>query len=210
MKQCLLRTIRCHHRVYIIGWQGFRSLKLSYFKIPDGISICFGIIYASRFNFLPSFVLLRIIDKGSILEMRIWSLLFIQSELRFCIHLIRGTNVLISQNESNVRRNPNSGKKKFIICVYNVDTHEWTPFYTSVFRWYGDVRPGLRPSDSPSVRLSVRPSGSPPASFPHFSSTCFDILSWNFAYDCFTVLQIKFECRKFASIFVGVMPLFGT
>ena len=25
---------------------------------------------------------------------------------------------------------------------------------------------------------------------------------------CFTVLQIKFECRLFASIFVGVMPLF--
>ena len=24
---------------------------------------------------------------------------------------------------------------------------------------------------------------------------------------CFTVLQIKFECRQFASIFVGVMPL---
>ena len=49
-------------------------------------------------------------------------------------------------------------------------------------------------------------------SFPHFSLTCFDILSSNFAYDCFTVtvLQIKFECRLFASIFVGVMPLFGT
>ena len=39
-------------------------------------------------------------------------------------------------------------------------------------------------------------------SFPHFSLTCFDILSWNFAYEfvllyyrlCFTVLQIKFEC----------------
>ena len=100
-------------------------------------------------------------------------------------------------------------------------------------------------------------------SFPHFSLTCFDILSWNFAYDflllyyrssssvvnlrqflwelcpswnleywkytvfctfsymlwntcielkfctclCFTVLQIKFHCRQFASIFVGVMPL---
>ena len=98
-------------------------------------------------------------------------------------------------------------------------------------------------------------------SFPHFSLTCFDILSWNFAYDfvllyyrpslsvvnlrqflwelcpfgtsntgntqlsvlfsymlwhielkfcihiCFTVLQIKFQCRQFASIFVGVMPL---
>ena len=123
-------------------------------------------------------------------------------------------------------------------------------FYTPVFRrdvlWYGDVRPGLRPglrpSDSPSVR-------SPSAHFPHFSPTCFDIFSWNFAHDfvlmyyrsswtvvtlrqflkelclfvnldkgnvqfsalfsymlwhielkfciwlCFTVLQIKFECR---------------
>ena len=49
-------------------------------------------------------------------------------------------------------------------------------------------------------------------SFPHFSLTCFYILSWNFAYDCtcFTVLQFKFECRQFASIFVGVMPIFRT
>ena len=101
-------------------------------------------------------------------------------------------------------------------------------------------------------------------SFPHFSLTCFDILSWNFAYDfvvlyyrsissvvnlrqflwelCpfwnleywkytvfrtfllhpltywaeishtyyfpFSVLQIKFEYRQFASILVGVMPFF--
>ena len=45
-------------------------------------------------------------------------------------------------------------------------------------------------------------------SFPHFSLTCFDMLSWTFAYDfVFTVLQIKFECRQFASSFVGVMPL---
>ena len=39
--------------------------------------------------------------------------------------------------------------------------------------------PGLlvgTPSDSPSVR-------SPSAHFPHFSPTCFDILSWNFAHD---------------------------
>ena len=113
----------------------------------------------------------------------------------------------------------------------------------------------------PSVRPSVRPSGSPSAHFPHFSPTCFDILSWNFAHDfvllyyrssssvvnlrqflkelclfvnleyrlcavfrtfllmlwhielkfcirlCFTVLQIKFECRQFTSILVGVIPL---
>ena len=45
-------------------------------------------------------------------------------------------------------------------------------------------------------------------SFPQFSLTCFDILSWNFCtWLCFTVLQIKFECRQFASIFVGVMSL---
>ena len=46
-------------------------------------------------------------------------------------------------------------------------------------------------------------------SFPQLSPTCFDILSRNFAYDFvfFFVLQIKFECRQFASIFVGMMPL---
>ena len=43
-------------------------------------------------------------------------------------------------------------------------------------------------------------------SFPHFSLICFDILSWNFAY-YFVLLQIKFECRQFVLIFVGVMPL---
>ena len=34
-----------------------------------------------------------------------------------------------------------------------------------------------------SIRSSNSPSGSPSASFPHFSPTCFDTLSWNFAYD---------------------------
>ena len=48
--------------------------------------------------------------------------------------------------------------------------------------YYGMVM-SVRPSGSPSVRLSVRPSGSPSASFPHFSPTCFDILSWSFTYD---------------------------
>ena len=44
--------------------------------------------------------------------------------------------------------------------------------------------------------------------FPQFFPTCFDILLWNFAYDfVFTVLQIKFKCCQFPSIFVGVMPL---
>ena len=50
-------------------------------------------------------------------------------------------------------------------------------FYTPVFRrdvlWYDDVRPSVRLS----VRPSVRPSESPSDHFPHFSHTCFDILS---------------------------------
>ena len=35
----------------------------------------------------------------------------------------------------------------------------------------------------PSVRPSDSSSGSPSARFPHFSPTCFNILSWNFAHD---------------------------
>ena len=59
--------------------------------------------------------------------------------------------------------------------------------------WWCPSVPGLCSSDSPSVR----PSGSPSVSFPHFSPTCFDILSWNRIWLCFTVLQIKFECCQF-------------
>ena len=79
-------------------------------------------------------------------------------------------------------------------------------FYTPVFRrdvlWYGDVRPGLRPGLRPSVRpVSVRP----------FSSL-FSYMLWHIelkfcTWLCFNVLQIKFECHYFASIFEGVMPL---
>ena len=87
-------------------------------------------------------------------------------------------------------------------------------FYTPVFRrdvlWYGDVRPGLRPtlrpvsvrpSVHPSVRVSVRPF-----------SALFSYMLWHIelklcTWLCFNVLQSKFECRHFASIFEGVMPL---
>ena len=57
--------------------------------------------------------------------------------------------------------------------------------------------------------MSVRPSGSPSVShsFPHFSPTCFDILSWNFACHFLLMNTIKFESRQCPSIFVGVMPL---
>ena len=79
-------------------------------------------------------------------------------------------------------------------------------FYTPVFRrdvlWYGDVRPGLRPS----VRLSVRPVSVRPF------SALFSYMLWHIelkfcTWLCFDVLQIKFDCRHFASVFEGVMPL---
>ena len=59
--------------------------------------------------------------------------------------------------------------------------------------WYGDVRP--------SVRVSVRPF-----------SALFSYMLWHIelkfcTWLCSNVLQIKFECRQFASSFVGVMPL---
>ena len=72
-------------------------------------------------------------------------------------------------------------------------------FYLPVFRrdvlWYGDVRS--------SIHQSIRPSGSPSVShsFPHFSPTCFDKLSWNFACH-FLYMNIQSS-----SSIVGVMPL---
>ena len=67
----------------------------------------------------------------------------------------------------------------FGLCSSNI------PRYFLVFirpssdgTYYGMVM-SVRPSDS----ASVRPSGSPSAHFPHFSPTCFDLLSWNFAHD---------------------------
>ena len=62
-----------------------------------------------------------------------------------------------------------------VICVQSYLDHTLN-FYTPVFRRdvlsYGDVRPSVRLSGSPSVRHS----------FPHFSPTCSEILSWNFVY----------------------------
>ena len=55
----------------------------------------------------------------------------------------------------------------------------------AVFHFYyaetGRIMVWWCPSGSPSVRPTLRPSGSPSTCFPHFSPTCFDILSWNFA-----------------------------
>ena len=73
----------------------------------------------------------------------------------------------------------------------------WHPSYTPVFRrdvlWYGDVRP----SGSPSVRHS----------FPHFSPTCFEILSWNCVYN-FILMHIRSSLNaiNFCQFFLELCP----
>ena len=75
--------------------------------------------------------------------------------------------------------------------------------------YYGmvmSVRVSLRVSVRPSVRLSVRPVSVRPF------SALFSYMLWHIelkicTWLCFDVLQIKFDCRHFASIFEGVMPL---
>ena len=75
--------------------------------------------------------------------------------------------------------------------------------------YYGmvmSVRVSLRVSIRPSVRLSVRPVSVRPF------SALFSYMLWHIelkfcTWLCFDVLQIKFDCRHFASIFEGVMPL---
>ena len=72
-----------------------------------------------------------------------------------------------------------------IRCIKDVNKYHLSLFIrpSSDGTYYGmvmsvrvPVRVSVRPSDSPSVR-------SPSAHFPHFSPTCFDILSWSFAHD---------------------------
>ena len=86
----------------------------------------------------------------------------------------------------------------------------YTPvFYTPVCRrdvlWYGDVRPSVRTSGSPSVRPSIRPS--------QFSAL-FSYMLWHIDLKfCvsryFYARKIKFECHQFPSLFAGVMLLFN-
>ena len=52
-------------------------------------SPCFGTFWVSFFNFLNYFVWLRITNEGSVPGMRIWSILFIISYLKWRIHLSR-------------------------------------------------------------------------------------------------------------------------
>ena len=50
-------------------------------------SASFGTFVTSLFNILNYFVWLRITDEGYVSEMRIWSVLLMKSDLKWCIHL---------------------------------------------------------------------------------------------------------------------------
>ena len=59
-----------------------------YNTIPFGFSLIWH-FWGINFQLLNYFVWLRITDEGSVPEMRIWSILLIKSEWKWCIHLSR-------------------------------------------------------------------------------------------------------------------------
>ena len=72
----------------------FPNLSLFYrttvFEYPSVLSrFSLGTFGTSLSNFWNYIVCLRITDEGSIPEMRIWSILLIESNLKWCIHLSR-------------------------------------------------------------------------------------------------------------------------
>ena len=91
------------------------------------------------------------------------------------------------------------------LCIHlRIEVHFFVIRSSSDGMYYGmvmSVRPSVCPSVRPSVRVSVRPF-----------SALFSYMLWHIelkfcTWLCFNVLQIKFECRQFASSFFGVMPL---
>ena len=50
-------------------------------------SASFGTFVTSLFNFLNYFVWLKITEESSVHEMRIWSILLMKSDLKWCMHL---------------------------------------------------------------------------------------------------------------------------
>ena len=82
-----------------------------------------------------------------------------------------------------------------------------------IFIWYKCLFIFIRPSSDGtyfgmvmSVRVSIRPSVTVFRTFFLHTLTYWDEILHIIMFYCTTVAQIKFECRRFASNFVGVMP----
>ena len=91
---------RAHVAKFYVRLQLIRSvLRASKFSVLKFIEIVILRMYymasllasasfvTSLFNFLNYFVWLRITDEGSVTERRIWSILLMKSDLKWCIHL---------------------------------------------------------------------------------------------------------------------------
>ena len=63
---------------------------------------CFGTFLALLFNVFNFFVWLRITDEGSVPEMRIWSILLIYSDLKWCIYLSRSLYLNLIEKTANL------------------------------------------------------------------------------------------------------------
>ena len=85
-----LRSIRSVLRASKLSVLKLIELVICGFITPSLLaSACFGTFGASICNFLNYFIWLRITDEGSVPEIRIWSILSIKSDLKWCIHLSR-------------------------------------------------------------------------------------------------------------------------
>ena len=94
-------STRAHVAKFYVRLQLIRSvLRASKFTVLKLIEIVifwiyymasilasFGTFVTSLFNFLNYFVWLRITDESSDPKMRIWSILLMKSDLKWCIHL---------------------------------------------------------------------------------------------------------------------------
>ena len=77
----------------VLNWL---KLQFCWFITPSLLALaCFGTFWTSILNFLNYFVCLRITDEGSVPEMRIWSILLIKSDLKWCIHASDYKSLLI-------------------------------------------------------------------------------------------------------------------
>ena len=96
-----MRLFHKHAYFVIILWV--------YYTIPFGVSLFMHFRYHIS-TFLNYFVWLRITDEGSLPEMRIWSILLIKSDLKWCIHLIRSLCIFPNIYNGNIFPSLNPAK----------------------------------------------------------------------------------------------------
>ena len=74
-----------------------------YYTIPFGFSL-FWHVWDISFQLLKLLLWLRTTDEGSVPEMRIWSILLFESDLKWCIHLSRSLFLYILSSRNTICR----------------------------------------------------------------------------------------------------------